>query len=279
MGETPLAPAKDDSPTERMSRDFTRVLPSKKYVLPPRPKPGRKPKNLKPDLRPIKPAVVPTPSTPIIVDKSDDCGLCTRQDCVCKDIGIKNTETEIDFGHFSPQAAIPLKRKEPPRTEQKARSKFKKASVSDLLSPVVTKPTFEVKMNPGNSCGFCTADTPCLCAGDLDERKPSSDQGSIDQPSSEHQSLSPERVDYGCDICQQDPMSMLFCLSLSAAKPLPSGAVSIPCSMAYRTIVKHPKFSECDLGEVVTMLECSNKMIGIQSINRVLQHLNKINPP
>lgn len=80
---------------------------------------------------------------------------------------------------------------------------------------------------------------------------------------------------HSCVVCEKDAMSMLFCLSLASAHPLDQSAVSLPCHLAFKTLQKHHRFEGCDLGKLVSRLEVHNKHVGVQSINRVLQDLDK----
>lgn len=78
-----------------------------------------------------------------------------------------------------------------------------------------------------------------------------------------------------CGMCEKDAMSMLFCLSLASANSLDPSSVSLPCHLAFRTLQKHHRFEGCDLGKLVSRLEVHHKQVGVQSINRVLQELDK----
>jgi len=281
---------------------------SKQWVLPPRPKPGRKPKP-RPETKTEVKQETPRETRPKDEahahahdhDKDDDtCALCSREDCMCAEIGIKNSPSRrsslpslemILNSSDIKMDAVPLKR---PAPAGDTASKAKFARVRDLQPvqppPVLSIPSpLEGLQNPSDGCGFCTENTPCACAESIPAQPsqpwpvyqypPPAQFSHIQSPLPFPSMITPPKSqegsedDYGCVLCQKDAMSMLFCVSLKSARPLAAESVSIPCHLAIRTLQKHPKFATCDLGRLIRRLEARGRQVGVQSINRVLQEL------
>lgn len=297
-----LAPAMGGA---NQKRSDSSVSVSRTWKVPPRPRPGRKPK---PKLKPKKESASNEDSEPKRDVSDPPCGLCDNDNdngCICSDINLSvqshQQHSPLSSAGLSPIAvpkektsalslheilaqpysapAVPLKRPRRP-SEDGERFKLPKLdpnpkmqagihspySTSDqntelsLKAPSEFDSGMEEKKVPsiiplGEKCGFCTEVTPCMCA-DV-------------KATSEIQILSEQ----SCSDCSTDPHSMLFCLSLGAAKPLAAGAVSIPCNLAFKTLQKHHRFASSDLGMIVRHLESRDRQVGVQSINRVLQEL------
>lgn len=285
----------DDSP-----RRISRVSVSRKWVLPPRPKPGRKPKVrepkqkevlLKPQNSPINteisfnsPSHQPAPNVSKSTENAaDDCSLCTKTECVCSEIGIKPAKpvqpSLEDVLNSVPHrlAAVPLKHT---TNDRVSKPKLKRATRIAEPAPAPAPPANYNTADFSTGCGFCTDDSSCVCEQAF---KPSvlTPRNSIS--GSPHECTNSEErvmsVPYGDDVveCQycQDSLSMLFCLSLNAAATLRPESVAIPHHLALKTLQKHGKFATCDLGRLVSRLEVdSAKMVGVQSINQVLHDLD-----
>ncbi|KNC30212.1 hypothetical protein FF38_09738 [Lucilia cuprina] len=245
---TNMAPPLKIKPTAEIRDEKStgfRPLVSKKYVLPPKPKPGRK-RKLTNDIHENH------DNHDHQIDE-DSCGLCSKDDCMCAAIGIKSKnsiqklETILQDQTYKP--AVPLIR---PTKEPRLKSDFTRDKNLEI--------SMNVEVNDNERCGFCTYDTPCMCRDEINENN-----GSVDKHS-------PPPVDE-CTNCQ-DALSTLFCVSLFAAKPLAANSVSIPHELAYKILLKHHKFKECDLGVLVSKLEVdSRRNIGVQSINQAIHDL------
>lgn len=272
---------------------------SREWKVPPRPRPGRKPK--------AKNEAATQGVSSHAGEHIESCGLCESKDgCLCSDISL----TVQSHQKHSPLSAAPLdpltareEKPVPPALQQilgsaysapaiplpRSRKSFQNEdhprklrrvdagfTTTTPTSPLPYEKKIEIASNsdplsdskrseqrvppilpPDDKCGFCTEVTPCVCAEDTNE--------STVQIDSEE----------SCPECSSDAYSMLFCLSLGAAKPLAAGAVSIPCNLAFKTLQKHSRFISSDLGKVVRHLECSDRQVGVQSINRVLQELQQ----
>lgn len=109
-----------------------------------------------------------------------DCGICTKDLCLCEDAGLKTAPpsagqtVEETYKTFTPIAAVSLKRKKPVQEkdftqlftvkkmpELKRFCSQKQAGVLD-----VKKKPAEISFNensPVENCGFCSDDSPCVC--------------------------------------------------------------------------------------------------------------------
>lgn len=330
---TNIAPARPSS--DPGARRTTGLSASKKWVLPPRPKPGRKPKPRDPptaaelqvrpgieselatQLSPVSavaspahggartdpsgsssPAPAPAPVTQpselntsanADADAKADCGLCTRQECICSDIGIKPSTPAVPAASAAPAPsmvptldailssyparieAVPLKRTRATTPKQG----LKRASAAP--APLHDHAKYEPPVFDGN-CGFCTDDSSCICSQQVRQSVLTPVDSVASSPRADTPLRSPSPL-YGedaeeCVHCQ-DALSMLFCLSLRAAAPLRPEAVAIPHHLALRTLRKHGRFETCDLGRLVKHLEVDDaKMVGVQSINQALHDLD-----
>ncbi|ANB14710.1 Myosin-Vb [Sugiyamaella lignohabitans] len=278
------------------------------------------------------------------------------------------------FDHFSPVKAVPLKRS--PRrvgnngTTNPIVKKFKRLGEpaqitlttgteipanSKLVSETSegTSP-FEVGLsNTGfnaveeadaktsahaNPCGFCSDESPCLCADEREGRTTtptttsttSSSNGAISSESRGSFSMSPKGTRHfnnsttvsspssvslppvssvtsrpppyqqnvpsssnpslitptgistnpgSCTQCLSDPMSTLFCTSLSnvsAGSEVPPEklGMTVTCSQAYQVLSRHQKFPTYDLGAIVSTLISHDGKVGVQSITQALRKLD-----
>lgn len=166
---------------------------------------------------------------------------------------------------------------------------------------------------PKDPCGFCSHDTPCLCAGDTDDPKPDvkpepaatskqnrvtthdcglcpGDGACVCKPGPQQAALTPAPQIRGppsqtpakmaapgsCDRCSQDAMCALFCVSVgTCAMPLPPQLPTLQCSQAYDVVSRHPKFSTIDLGGFVQRLEAaSDGRVSVRSVASALRLLD-----
>lgn len=117
-------------------------------------------------------------------DKDFDCGVCLKEQCLCVDIGIKDSKSSSisEVAKIKPMPAVSLKRprKEPTRAEETDfTDEFAVKKMPDLKK--LKKPAVKTEIpestgsgNPGSAsafnedsplenCGFCSDDTPCVC--------------------------------------------------------------------------------------------------------------------
>lgn len=255
MARPPIAPAPENIIVQTRAPEVkTGLNTSKKWELPPRPKPGRK----------AKPRASPCHGHKTHNHgggEDDHCGICTKESgCICAEVGLRPappsdhfspastlpTPKEIDFSNFEVKQAVPLNRVSKSRNSV---SKFAKL-------PEIQPPTLDL---PDSKCGFCTDHTPCICTGEglKEEATESAPAGA-------------------CEVCAKDSFSMLFCLGLSSSQPLPANVPSISCTSAYKTLKSHRNYEKSDMGHLVTLLQSSDRKVGLQSINEALKYLNTL---
>lgn len=324
---------------------FNGLTVSKQWVLPPRPKPGRKPKpkpeaksnnsagkaascagqgtdvTIRTPVRTERYRLSTAPLAPSIKTNKTDQQVVKDDNYMCELIGLKQSPTTTTPRKSVPSLDMilngtsvkmdgePLERQNQ-ILPQRSEGRITKCSRTDPLQPVYLKPSLSVPsplegLQPAvDSCGFCTENTACACAEVVNSAStPPSMQSpvlrsltgpsppavlpiSLEYPHIAYPSFVPTLptpvaisgpgADDSCLSCAKDAMTMLFCLSLTGAKPLSAGSVSIPCHLAFKTLQKHPRFEGCDLGMLVRHLDVSpSRQVGVQSINRVLQDLEK----
>lgn len=122
--------------------------------------------------------------------------------------------------------------------------------------PEVQPPTLELL---DSKCGFCTDQTPCVCTGE-----------GLKEETAEPSPLE------ACEECVKDSFSMLFCLGLASSQPLPPNVASIPCTAAFHTLKSHRNYEKSDMGHLVTLLQSTDRKVGLQSINEALKYLNTL---
>lgn len=147
-------------------------------------------------------------------------------------------------------------------------------------------------ISKSDKCGFCTGGNVCVCAeaalresGDfIDETdrfigSPLSSSVSVTPRSPNSDGTPPDcSGDPGkCDKCAEDPMLSLFCSALSSKEKTPStgNGTFISPLQAYKTLKRHPKFSVCDLGDVISELAVGiSGQVDVGSIARCLRKLD-----
>lgn len=288
MARPPLAPAPEHVLVRAPETGLkaSKINTSKKWELPPRPKPGRKAKPRQAKCMGHTVSVAPPPmhqpqGNSNAHDNDDNCGICTGDTggCICAEVGLRpapprdraspaNTlptpgsdTKEIDFSNFDFKSAVPLNRV----------SKSRNLGPKFAKLPDVQPPTLDL---PDSRCGFCTDQTPCVCTGEglQKEASPESVDRKVDMVTPT--SMSGEST--ACEELQKDPFGVLFCLSLDACRPVPQGVPTISCAGAFQTLKTHRNYHQCDLGRLVTYLQASNHRVGIQSVNEGLQYLNSL---
>ena len=212
------------------------------------------------------------------VDNDDTCGLCAGTSCLCEELGIRNRSAGA-------------KRK---------RSKSHETTSSNAqLFPVETDFTSSFHCTtppnrlPGGTCGFCSDLSTCVCLGaplqsvQTDEHafatitsgvnSCSESQAAAETPISgdgESRNQPGNRVTLHllmtgtCIQCRSDPISTLFCQTLSrrlespVPLPLPSQQQSstdqrptqstyLQCSAVYQTLSRHRNFDKMSLEVIV----------------------------
>lgn len=127
--------------------------------------------------------------------EDDDCGVCTKEDCICESLGIREPKpkpsSSSSTAPVEANGAVQLKRRQ--ATQGRNLNPFKKLKKADeaevdftaeftkpkppklvhqvqQVQPVVTHHTDEPQQvlsnsgTPVDKCGFCSDGTPCLCA-------------------------------------------------------------------------------------------------------------------
>ncbi|QPG72969.1 hypothetical protein FOA43_000273 [Brettanomyces nanus] len=160
--------------------------------------------------------------------KTDKCGLCSRDECMCKDAGLRESRNSSGslsdiLNGFKPMAAVPLKSGTSSEIDFTTKSKSnlmrKMPTLSNVVSAVkassmssssTSSSSFldhaaanssdgvnyeESVISPDEKCGFCSEDTPCLCREIAEQKKlrdDSKSKSSLEALSSSI--LSPERL-------------------------------------------------------------------------------------
>jgi hypothetical protein len=198
---------------------------------------------------------------------NDKCGLCTSTEpCLCEDLGIKNKSREASVSSPLPHSTKRKRSKSPVSnppllpTPQSLPMEIDFTSAFSSMSPVSQRESL-----PSNGCGFCSEGTPCVCA-----LPPGSDDSvpltRLPNPTSSR--ISGCTGEPGtCLQCRTDPMSTLFCQTLSRKLEMPVSSVRstqnrsniesdtfIPCSAVYQTLSRHRNFNKMSLEVIVNGL-------------------------
>lgn len=277
------------------------------------------------------------------VQLDNNCGFCdSESNCVCAALEIKVPKhsqskaaevpklTEVSgtpihpeqllaqYDSFTPQKAVPLKR-QPTLRAMSPFKRFKK--VADLETDVnelsansdrgtPDSATYSLEPStPGrlDPCGFCSNDTPCLCAdtkkrheSHFDTHSRSSSlstsilhageaESTQSMTTANHRSTSTpasngwpqisdrRHVPGTCEQCQNDPLSTLFCTSLSSRPAQrPINPMTVSCTHAYQAISRHNKFAKTDLGYIINNLSSHDGQVEVDSISRTLREMNDV---
>lgn len=124
-------------------------------------------------------------------ESDDDCGVCTKDDCICETIGIKGSKSQVSTPKFHipeyTSDAVPLKRQRASGNKTHGFKKLnpRKESMEIDFTEVFAKVSQESNApprkrsrtsyssdagplgcpsDPVDRCGFCADGTPCLCA-------------------------------------------------------------------------------------------------------------------
>lgn len=171
-------------------------------------------------------------------------------------------------------------------------------SPSYIFSPSPMSPDFARPPDERERCGFCTDNTPCVCAeAAARESANMSDIETLGDPlpsvtalpigtASMHQTYSePAPAQIGvrectgnpgtCTQCQSDPMSTLFCATLAAkGAAAPANGTFIPAQAAYQTLSRHERFSQADFSQLVSSLQTRGTQVEVNSVAKVLRMLD-----
>lgn len=207
------------------------------------------------------------------------------------------------------QPAVPLRRRSL-SLETDFTLSFAPASPRAPKPFVLSMPTGSDTPAAKDRCGFCTDNTPCVCAETAARERNSDyapDLSTLGSPLGKLAALelpsggSPLRHAEGrraeppteeprkqetsgctgnpsnCTQCQQDPMLTLFCSAISSRPPerqMSGVATFIPAQAAYKTLSRHPGFARADLGDIVDALSVRSSQIEVNSVAKVLRMLD-----
>ncbi|VEU23750.1 DEKNAAC104906 [Brettanomyces naardenensis] len=190
---------------------------------------------------------------------SDRCSLCTREECLCDDIGLKKDQSSDSLSdllnNFKPMVAVPLKLAKAGEidfTSKFATNKTRKMPIFTKDISKIPPPAVKLSISSSNEvdyedsvissderCGFCSEDTPCVCREIAKQKseensKESSADRSLFQSTAEDCQLMNKQVAMctgnpgTCPQCQKDPMSTLFCTTLAATSKVRSSYRGAP---------------------------------------------------
>lgn len=214
-------------------------------------------------------------------DNDDTCGLCSGTSCLCEELGIRNRS---GGGSTS-------KRKRSKSHETTSSNAQLFSMETDFTSSFhcITPPN----RLPGGTCGFCPDPSACVCLDDalqsvqIDEHtfatitagantRSESQTAAVTPTSGDGESRNPPGsriilhllITGTCIQCRSDPISTLFCQTLSrrlespVPLPLPSQqqsstdqrptqATYLQCSAVYQTLSRHRNFDKMSLEVIV----------------------------
>ena len=253
-------------------------------------------------------------------DVDEACGFCSTNSCICKDLGIRETEPQNQQPATPPSPSQGMKRKRgtPPPPLLPGPDSYPMEidftnSFTNILSPISRKEGI-----PSGGCGFCSESTPCVCL-----------QNTLPPPQSDLSSILPEvkaerspvsrvfpqttsSISIGCTgepgrffpcpqliigtclQCRMDPMSTLFCQTLSKKLETPISSVRstalpkkekkkedtyLPCSAVYQTLSRHHNFNKMSLELIVDGLakgEHRGMEFAVGGLQGLLKEMDKV---
>lgn len=201
------------------------------------------------------------------------CGECsndTRCQCIEEAFDMANIVDDAAAPAFkrthSPQSTRDNKRvrqnlEDDDNNEIDFTSQFATRQPLTLTTSTSTASSSIPAIAPPDPCGFCSDDTPCICAEMAQERSrhtqdvkpPPSLQSTSGQPFTNGSTASDPCANGPgtCAQCLSNPTSTLFCKSIAANRSSPNPTSSAPpprgpaltCADAYMTLSRHPGFS------------------------------------
>jgi hypothetical protein len=261
-----------------------------------------------------------TPQETTVDDEA--CGLCSTGSCICKDLGIRDAEPQNQQPSTpdSPSQGTKRKRSPTPAVQALLPTSDSYPLEIDFTSSFTNalSPTSRREGIPVGGCGFCSDSTPCVCLqntlpplqSDLSSILPEvkvekSGRSRVPAPNNtasvsmgctgEPGILSLFKANVGtCLQCRMDPMSTLFCQTLSKKLETPVSSIRstarqpkkerkkedtfLPCSAVYQTLSRHHNFNKMSLEVIVDGLakgEHRGMEFAVGGVQGILREMDK----